>query len=68
MERWRALLRAGIERMDLRGDANTHSLALLATLHGGLLLTQTMQSLAPLEAALDSALVALRSHELAQRT
>ncbi|HEY6887893.1 MAG TPA: helix-turn-helix domain-containing protein [Solirubrobacter sp.] len=68
MERWRALLRAGIERMNLRGDADTHSLALFASLQGGLLLTQTMQSIAPLEAALESALVALRSHECGQRT
>ncbi|MDA0163002.1 TetR/AcrR family transcriptional regulator [Solirubrobacter ginsenosidimutans] len=62
MDRWRALLRAGIERMNLSGDAETHSLALFASLQGGLLLTQTMQSITPLEAALDSALVALRSH------
>jgi AcrR family transcriptional regulator len=60
MERWRALLRAGIERMNLPGDAETHSLALFASLQGGLLLTQTMQTLAPLEAALDAALSNLR--------
>jgi AcrR family transcriptional regulator len=61
MERWRGLLRAGIERMNLCGDAETHSLALFASLQGGLLLTQTMQSLAPLEAALDAALANLRA-------
>jgi AcrR family transcriptional regulator len=59
-ERWRALLTAGIERMHLTGDPETHSLALFASVQGGLLLTQTMQTLAPLEAALDAALANLK--------
>ena len=33
-----------------------------AALHGGLLLTQTRQSIRPLEAALDGALTNLRAH------
>ena len=37
------------------------ALSILAPLQGGLLLTQTMQSLKPLEAALDGALTALRA-------
>ena len=36
------------------------ALSTFAALHGGLLLTQTMQSTEPLEAALDGALAALR--------
>jgi AcrR family transcriptional regulator len=68
MDRWRGYLRAGIERMRaagaLRDDTNPEELALavFAALHGGLLLTQTMQSIEPLRAALDGALAALRSH------
>jgi AcrR family transcriptional regulator len=67
MDRWRGYLRAGIERMRaagaLRDDTNPEELALaiFAALHGGLLLTQTMQSIEPLRAALDGALAALRS-------
>jgi hypothetical protein len=47
----------------IAADADPHALALstFAALHGGLLLTQTMQSVEPLEAALDGALAALRS-------
>jgi AcrR family transcriptional regulator len=66
MERWRSHLRDGIERMRaaaiLRDDADPEalSLAVFAALHGGLLLTQTMESLEPLRAALDGALAALR--------
>jgi AcrR family transcriptional regulator len=67
MERWRGHLAAGIRRMRdtgvLRADSDPEelSLAIFASLHGGLLLTQTMQSIAPLEAALDGALVMLRA-------
>jgi AcrR family transcriptional regulator len=67
MDRWRGYLQAGLERMRskgiLRPDADPEKLALsvFAALQGGLLLTQTMQSLAPLEAALDGALAALRA-------
>jgi hypothetical protein len=47
----------------LRPDADPEALALavFAALHGGLLLTQTMQSIRPLEAALDGALAMLRA-------
>jgi AcrR family transcriptional regulator len=68
MERWRAFLRDGIERMRatslLREDTDPEelSLAVFAALHGGLLLTQTMESLDPLRAAIDGALAALRAH------
>jgi AcrR family transcriptional regulator len=67
MERWRACLEAGVRRMMerglLRGDTDPATLALsiFAALHGGLLLTQTMQSIAPLEAALDGALMTLHA-------
>jgi hypothetical protein len=47
----------------LRADADpeTLGLAVFASLQGGLLLAQTMQSSKPLEAALDAALTALRT-------
>jgi AcrR family transcriptional regulator len=67
LDRWRGYLEAGLTRMRaaglLRADANPRSLALatFAALHGGLLLTQTMQSGEPLAAALDGALTALRA-------
>jgi AcrR family transcriptional regulator len=67
MDRWRSYLRAGLERMRssgiLRPDADPEKLALstFASLQGGLLLTQTMQSLEPLDAALDGALAALHA-------
>ena len=67
MDRWRGFLEAGLVRMRagglLRADADPETLALsiFAALHGGLLLTQTMQSLKPLQAALDGALETLRS-------
>jgi AcrR family transcriptional regulator len=67
MDRWLGYLQAGLERMRskgmLRPDADPEKLALsvFAALQGGLLLTQTMQSLAPLEAALDGALAALHA-------
>jgi AcrR family transcriptional regulator len=67
MDHWRGYLRAGLSRMRdaglLRADADPDTLALsvFASLHGGLLLTQTMQSLTPLEAALDGALTTLRA-------
>ena len=66
MDRWRGYLRDGIERMRAAGalhaetDPESLSLAVFAALHGGLLLTQTMESLDPLRAALDGALAALR--------
>lgn len=67
LDRWRGYLEAGLTRMRaaglLRADADPRSLALgtFAALHGGLLLTQTMQSGEPLAAALDGALTALRA-------
>jgi AcrR family transcriptional regulator len=67
MDRWRGYLQAGLDRMRstgiLRPEAEPERLALsvFAALQGGLLLTQTMQSLKPLEAALDGALTALRA-------
>ena len=67
MDRWRGYLEAGLNRMCraglLRADADPRRLALstFASLQGGLLLTQTMQSIEPLEAALDGALTALRA-------
>ena len=47
----------------LRSDADPKKLALstFAALQGGLLLTQTMQSLKPLEAALEGALTNLHT-------
>jgi hypothetical protein len=59
MDRWRGYLEAGLTRMRaaglLRADAvpETLALSIFAALHGGLLLTQTMQSVEPLEAALE---------------
>ncbi len=67
MDRWRGYLEAGLRRMRvsglLRDDADPEKLALstFAALHGGLLLTQTMESIEPLEAALDGALAALHA-------
>jgi AcrR family transcriptional regulator len=67
MERWRMYLESGLTRMRksgiLRSDSSPKRLALstFATLQGGLLLTQSMQSITPLEAALDGALVMIRA-------
>ena len=67
MDRWRGYLQAGLERMRsagiLRPDVDPGRLALstFAALQGGLLLTQTMQSLEPLDAALDGALTTMRA-------
>jgi AcrR family transcriptional regulator len=67
MDRWREYLEAGLRRMRaaglLRADADPHTLALaiFAALHGGLQLTQMMESIEPLEAALDGALTALHT-------
>lgn len=67
MHRWRGYLEAGLRRMRaagvLRADADPRALALstFAALHGGLLLTQTMQSIEPLEAALEGALTVLHA-------
>lgn len=67
MERWRGYLQAGLLRMrsagTLRPDTDPEKLALstFAALQAGLLLTQTMQSIAPLEAASDGALTTLHA-------
>jgi AcrR family transcriptional regulator len=67
MNRWRGYLEAGLRRMRTSGlvrddaDPETLALSVFAALHGGLLLTQMMQSVEPLEAALDGALAALRA-------
>lgn len=67
MNRWRGYIQAGLTRMRdqglLRNDADPHTLALsiFSALHGGLLLTQMMETIEPLEAALDGALNALRA-------
>ncbi len=65
--RWDAAIRDGLramhERGDLRPDADPDRLALgtLAALQGGLLLTQAMRDVAPLEAGLDTAIGYVRS-------
>lgn len=67
MDHWRGHLAAGLRRMRsaglLRADADPERLALstFASMQGGLLMTQTMRSIEPLEAALDGALAALRA-------
>jgi AcrR family transcriptional regulator len=67
MNRWRSYLEAGLRRMQtaglIRDDAEPEMLALatFAALHGGLLLTQMMESIQPLEAALDGALATLHA-------
>jgi AcrR family transcriptional regulator len=67
MDRWRGYLQTGLERMQscglLRPDVDPERLALstFAALQGGLLLTQTMHSLEPLDAALEGALVTLHA-------
>jgi AcrR family transcriptional regulator len=67
MDRWLGYLRTGLARMCatgvLRSDANPKKLALstFAALQGGLLLTQTMESIQPLEAALEGALTTLHA-------
>jgi AcrR family transcriptional regulator len=67
MDHWCGYLTDGLRRMRagglLRADADPQRLAMstFAALQGGLLLTQTRQSIEPLEAALDGALAALKS-------
>jgi hypothetical protein len=67
MDHWCGYLTAGLRRMRagglLRADADPQRLAMsiFAALQGGLLLTQTMRSIEPLEAALDGALAAMKS-------
>jgi AcrR family transcriptional regulator len=67
MDRWRGYLYDGLFRMreagTLKAFASPDALSLttFASLHGGLVLTQTMQSIRPLEAALEGALELLHS-------
>ena len=67
MDRWLGYLRTGLAHMRaggiLRSDTDPKQLALstFAALQGGLLLTQTMQSLKPLEASLEGALTTLHA-------
>jgi AcrR family transcriptional regulator len=72
MVRWRRYLRDGLVRMRraraLRADVDVEQLSwsIIASLQGGLLLTQAARSLVPLRASLDGALDALRAN--ARRT
>jgi AcrR family transcriptional regulator len=67
MDHWRGLLEAGVARLrdagELSPDADPRalSLAVFASLQGGLLLTATAESIEPLEAALDGVLAMLRA-------
>lgn len=67
LDRWRAHLEAGLRRMqtgghlDERCDPRSMSLAIFAAVQGGLLLTQTTQSIEPLVAAMDGAMIALHA-------
>jgi AcrR family transcriptional regulator len=67
MDEWRGYLTAGLRRMKKAGLLRSAavpeqlSLATFAALHGGLLLTRTMRSIRPLEAALDGALANLHT-------
>jgi AcrR family transcriptional regulator len=67
MDRWRGYLEAGLTRMRASGrlraetDVRALTLSTFAALQGGLLLTEMMGSIEPLEAALDGALAALRA-------
>ncbi len=73
LDRWRGCLSAGLERMRATGRLRTDAdperlgLAVFAALQGGLLLTATMQSVAPLEAALDQAIRGLHTWSPTQR-
>jgi AcrR family transcriptional regulator len=66
MERWRGYLEAGLTRMATAGrlradvDPRALSLSVFAALHGGLALTAMMESIEPLQAALDGVLVTVR--------
>jgi TetR/AcrR family transcriptional regulator, transcriptional repressor for nem operon len=65
--RWQSLLHEGLQAMRTRGDLKPDadleelSLALLAALQGGNLLSQTLRNAAPLRAALNGALAYIRS-------
>ena len=59
MRRWQGYIEAGVARMGIEDDGRT-ALANFAALQGGLLLMRAEQSLEPLRAALEGALVILR--------
>lgn len=67
MDRWRGYIEAGLNRMAnagrLRADADPRQLALavFAALHGGLALSAMMESIEPLQAALNGALATLHA-------
>ena len=60
---WRGWLAAGLLRAD--SDPRALALAIFSSLQGGLLLTQTMESLEPLDAALTGALTLLKAQGVA---
>jgi AcrR family transcriptional regulator len=66
-DRWESLFRQGLAAMRARGelgqaaDPDQLAAALMAALQGGMLLTQTTRSTAPLEAALDAMLSHIES-------
>ena len=70
-DRWQAAFQGGIEAMRRRkliaedADATSLAVAILAALQGGLLLCQTRKSTAPLERALDGAILLLRYFAIA---
>jgi hypothetical protein len=74
MERWRGYLDAGLTRMKTAGllhdgtDTQTLALSIFAALHGGLALSAMMESIEPLQAALDGALVTLHASAAAGRS
>lgn len=65
--RWQSLLHNGLTAMRERGDLRTEadldelSLALLTALQGGSLLSQTLQTAAPMRASMNAALAYVRS-------
>jgi TetR/AcrR family transcriptional repressor of nem operon len=69
--RWETAIRDGLvamrERGELREDADPDQLAMatLATLQGGLLLTQTRRDIAPLRTGLDAAIGYIRTFRVA---
>lgn len=66
--RWDAAIRDGLRSMQRRGelrpqaDPDRLALGTLAALQGGLLLTQVLRDVSPLQAALDTALEGIRAH------
>jgi AcrR family transcriptional regulator len=72
-EQWRSLLADGIRAMQATGqiqptvEADALALATLATIQGGLLLTQSTGSPAPFRTAMDQALAHLRSFAVPTR-